>query len=155
MDISPIENFRDSTGKSFLIAKLAPTLQTCRDMDRLYRIGFGENLPLLHVDHIRIIEKGVSFGIFNNSKEMIAYRSFVFDWRESNPLDKPFFQAHENYYYSNHTVVHPSYRNGAVANKIGEVTRQLVFENENLGMRTSVSPLYQVLIERIFEVDLP
>ena len=140
MDISPIENFRDSTGKSFLIAKLAPTLQTCRDMDRLYRIGFGENLPLLHVDHIRIIEKGVSFGIFNNSKEMIAYRSFVFDWRESNPIDKPFFQAHENYYYSNHTIVHPDYRNGAVANKIAEVTRQQICKKEKRGIRTSVSP---------------
>ena len=109
-------------------------------MDRLYRVGFGESLPLLHVDHIRIIENGVSYGVFNNLKEMIAFRSFLFDWRYSNPLDKPFFHAHENYYYSNHTVVHPSYRNGAVANKIGEVTRQLVFENENLGMRTSVSP---------------
>ncbi len=140
MDFSPIENFRDSTGKTFLVAKLAPTLKTCREMARLYRIGFGDDLPLLHVDHIRIIENGASYGVFNNLKEMIAFRSFLFDWRYSNPLDKPFFHAHENYYYSNHTVVHPRYRNGAVANKIAEVTRQLVLVKEKLGMRTSVSP---------------
>ena len=101
MDFSPIENFSDSTGRTFIVAKLAPTLKTCRDMDRLYRVGFGEALPLLLVDHIRIIENGVSYGVFNNSKEMIAFRSFLFDWRYSNPLDKPFFHAHENYYYSN------------------------------------------------------
>ncbi len=140
MDFSPIENFRDSTGRTFMVAKLAPTLKTCRDMERLYRIGFGEDLPLLIVDHIRIIENGASYGVFNNLKEMIAFRSFLFDWRCSNPLDKPFFHAHENYYYSNHTVVHPHYRNGAVANKIAEVTRQQVCKKEKRGMRTSVSP---------------
>ena len=109
-------------------------------MERLYRIGFGEDLPLLNVDHIRIIENGASYGVFNNLKEMIAFRSFIFDWRYSNPLDKPFFHAHENYYYSNHTVVHPHYRNGAVANKLAELTRQQVFEKEKRGIRTSVSP---------------
>ena len=140
MDFSPIENFSDSTGRTFIVAKLAPTLKTCRDMDRLYRVGFGEALPLLLVDHIRIIENGVSYGVFNNSKEMIAFRSFLFDWRYSNPLDKPFFHAHEDYYYSNHTVVHPHYRNGVVANKIAEVTQHQVCEKEKRGMRTSVSP---------------
>ena len=97
MDFSPIENFRDSTGRTFMVAKLSPTLKTCRYMDRLYRVGFGEALPLLHADHIRIIENGVSYGVFNNLKEMIAFRSFLFDWRYSNPLDKPFFHAHEDY----------------------------------------------------------
>ncbi len=140
MDFSPIENFSDNAGRSYLLAKLAPTSQTCLDMDRLYRVGFGEVLPLLHVDHIRMIEKGVSFGVFTMSNEMVAFRSFLFDWKESNPLDKPFFQAHESYFYSNHTVVHPNYRNGEVANKIAEVTRQQACEKGKRGLRTSVSP---------------
>ena len=140
MDFSPIENFYDSTGRFFLVAKLCPTLQTCLDMDRLYRVGFGEDLPLLHIDHIRILENGTSFGIFNDSKEMIAFRSFLFDWRYSNPLDKPFFKGHENYFYSNHTVIHPHFRNCAVADKIAELTRKQVCEKEKRGMRTSVSP---------------
>ena len=140
MDFYPVENFSDNAGRFYLLAKLAPTTQTCRDMDRLYRVGFGDDLPLLHVDHIRMIENGVSYGVFNKSKEMIAFRAFLFDWRYSNPIDKPFFKDHENYFYSNHTVVHPNYRNGAVANKIAEVTRKQVYEKENIGMRTSVSP---------------
>ena len=100
MDSPQIENFRDRASRSLMLAKLDPTVQTCRDMDRLYRIGFGEDLPLTNVDHIRMIEKGISYGVFNKSNEMIAFRSFLFDWIDSNPLDKPFFQAHENYYYS-------------------------------------------------------
>ena len=71
--IGDIENFSDNARRHYLLAKLAPTVQTCRDMDRLYRVGFGESLPLLHVDHIRIIENGVSYGVYNNLKEMIAY----------------------------------------------------------------------------------
>ncbi len=140
MDFTPKESFHDSDGRFFLLAKLAPTSKICRDMDRLYKIGFGEKLPLLYVDHIRMIEKGVSFGVFNELNEMIAFRSFLFDWKQSNPLDKPFFQAHENYFYSNHTVVHPNYRNGEVANIIAEVTRMQVCEKEKRGLRTSVSP---------------
>ncbi len=140
MDFIPKENFLDSYGRSFLLAKLAPTSRICREMDRLYKIGFGVELPLLHVDHIRMIEKGESFGVFSKSNEMVAFRSFLFDWKESNPLDKPLFQAHESYFYSNHTVVHPDYRNGEVANKIAEVTRQQACEKEKRGLRTSVSP---------------
>ena len=29
MDFSPIENFLDSAGRTFMVAKLAPTLKTC------------------------------------------------------------------------------------------------------------------------------
>ena len=67
MDYTPIENFRDNAGRSFFLAKLGPTLQTCRDMDRLYKIGFGEDLIFSSADHIRMIENGTSYGVFNDS----------------------------------------------------------------------------------------
>jgi len=78
--------------------------------------------------------------VVNEMNELIAQRSLTMNWRDSIPLDIPFYENHNGHAYCNHTVIRPDYRNSSVALKIAEYTIKWFNEIGSPGGRTSVAP---------------
>ncbi len=124
----------------FQIIQFRPTPASLIAIDHLYRIGFGDHLPLTRADHVQMMERGVVFGVLNEKGEPVAMRAIVFDWYDSIPLDPPYFEGHKDYAYCNHVVIVPEHRQSEVGHLIGLYTKEWLRQNFVGNARLSVAP---------------
>lgn len=139
-DYMLLEYFESDDQESLKLVSLYPTKWSLKELDKIYKIGFGDHLPMTPADHIQILEHGTVLGVVNSDNRLIAKRAMVHDWSYSLPIDTPFFSEQEILPYLNHTVVHPDYRGSIVISKIWEHSVMWLQKHNYNALRTSVAP---------------
>lgn len=122
------------------LIKLNAEQQSLKNMDRLYRHGFGSDFPFPIEMHRRIVERGVVIGAIDEAGELVGMWGMFLDYKDGHPVDPPVIPGHEQAAYLSHCVVHEKYRGSGVGLAIARVCAGLVERSLIAGIRASVSP---------------
>lgn len=108
-----------------------------QELDDIYRVGFGDHLPITQEEHRAMASHGDTIGIREKSSgKLVAVRAMVYQKDQSNPIDKH-IQSHHA--YQNHTVIVPEARGRGLIYELTAASRDIAMKKGKTSILTCTS----------------